>query len=76
MKELQKSQKEIEAWNRELQNRVDAKTQQLADAQEQLVQSSRLSALGRLGAPARPALATLSTIGVPPNRSERGCGRG
>lgn len=41
---------EIEAWNRELQERVEAKTKQLEGAQAQLVQSAKLSALGQLGA--------------------------
>jgi signal transduction histidine kinase len=41
---------EIEAWNRELQDRVDAKTRALEKAQAQLIQSSKMSALGHLGA--------------------------
>ena len=41
---------EIEGWNVQLQQRVDAKTKQLESAQAQLVQSAKLTALGQLGA--------------------------
>ncbi|MCK6506379.1 HAMP domain-containing protein [Myxococcota bacterium] len=41
---------EIEAFNRELQDRVDERTRQLRDAQEQLIRSARLAAVGEMGA--------------------------
>lgn len=47
---LQRFRDEIEGWNQELQARVDAKTRQLESAQAQLIQSSKMSALGHLGA--------------------------
>jgi signal transduction histidine kinase len=47
---LQKYKSEIEAWNQELQGRVDSKTRQLESAQAQLVKSAKLSAVGQLGA--------------------------
>lgn len=42
--------KEIEAFNRELQDRVDQRTRQLREAQDQLVRSARLAAVGEMGA--------------------------
>jgi signal transduction histidine kinase len=48
--DLQKSRDEIEAWNRELQSRVEARTQELKNAQERLVLAARLTAVGHLGA--------------------------
>lgn len=47
---LERNRREIEAWNRELQDRVDAKTRALEDAQRQLIQSAKLSSIGQLGA--------------------------
>ncbi len=41
---------EIAAFNRQLQERVDARTQELREAQAQLVQSARLAAVGEMGA--------------------------
>ncbi len=48
--ELQASRAEIEAWNRELEARVEARTRELKEAQAQLVQAQKLAALGQLGA--------------------------
>ena len=47
---LQTYRAEVEEWNRELQQRVEAKTRALEGAQAQLVRTSKLSALGQLGA--------------------------
>lgn len=47
---LQEYKDEIETWNRTLQERVEAKTRALESAQAQLVQSSKMSAVGQLGA--------------------------
>jgi two-component system, NtrC family, sensor kinase len=41
--------KEIEAFNAELQDRVEERTRQLQSAQKQLVQSARLAAVGEMG---------------------------
>jgi len=41
---------EIEAFNRELQDRVEQRTRQLREAQSQLVRSARLAAVGEMGA--------------------------
>lgn len=41
---------EIEAFNAELQARVDARTRELSEAQDRLVQSARLAAVGEMGA--------------------------
>ncbi|RME29399.1 MAG: sensor histidine kinase [Deltaproteobacteria bacterium] len=41
---------EIEAFNRELQDRVEERTRQLREAQDQLVRSARLAAVGEMGA--------------------------
>lgn len=41
---------EIEAFNQELQARVEERTRQLAEAQDRLVQSARLAAVGEMGA--------------------------
>ncbi len=48
--DLGSSRREIEAWNKELQARVEARTQELKSAQERLVLAARLSAVGHLGA--------------------------
>ena len=41
---------EIEAWNVELQDRVDERTRELEESQGRLVQSSRLAAVAQMGA--------------------------
>lgn len=48
--ELQRQQAEIEAFNVELQARVEERTRELREAQAQLVQSASLAAVGELGA--------------------------
>ncbi|MEZ4318989.1 MAG: sensor histidine kinase [Myxococcota bacterium] len=48
--EIQRQRGEIEAFNRELQARVDDATADLRDAQEQLVRSGQLAAVAQLGA--------------------------
>ncbi|NLN62887.1 MAG: HAMP domain-containing histidine kinase [Myxococcales bacterium] len=41
---------EIQRWNRELQARVDRNTRELREAQEQIVHTQKLAAVGELGA--------------------------
>jgi len=48
--EIRGQQAEIEAFNRELQDRVERRTQELRDAQEQLVHSGQLAAVAEVGA--------------------------
>jgi signal transduction histidine kinase len=48
--ELRASREEIEAWNRELTARVEQRTRELAVAQERLLETSKLAAIGQLGA--------------------------
>lgn len=48
--EVGAQQREIEAFNRELQERVEARTQELRQAQAQLVRSGQLAAVAELGA--------------------------
>jgi signal transduction histidine kinase len=48
--EIQRQRSEIEAFNQELQARVDAATSDLREAQEQLVRSGQLAAVAQLGA--------------------------
>lgn len=46
--DLAKAKKQIEAWNRELEERVKEKTEELVSSQAQLVQSEKVSAMGRM----------------------------
>jgi two-component system, NtrC family, sensor kinase len=48
--EIAKQDDEIRTWNKELQARVDARTKELRDAQDQLLQSKKLGAIAALGA--------------------------
>jgi len=48
--QLASSRAEIEGWNRELEARVAARTEELRQAQAQLVEAQKLAALGQLGA--------------------------
>ncbi|HSA23747.1 MAG TPA: ATP-binding protein [Myxococcota bacterium] len=48
--ELQASRAEIEAWNRELAARVEARTRELELAQRRLLETGKLAAIGQLGA--------------------------
>jgi len=48
--ELAQNRAEIERWNKELEERVAARTRELKEAQAQLVQAQKLAALGQLGA--------------------------
>jgi two-component system NtrC family sensor kinase len=47
---VQKRDEEIRGWNAELQQRVDAATAELKSAQDQILRTRRLAALGALGA--------------------------
>ncbi|MHA2039407.1 MAG: PAS domain S-box protein, partial [Promethearchaeota archaeon] len=42
------AKEEIEAWNRELEKRVEEKTEELKNSQAQLIQSEKLSAMGQM----------------------------
>ncbi len=48
--EIAAKNSEIEAFNRELQARVDERTRQLSEAQERLIRSARMAAVGEMGA--------------------------
>jgi two-component system NtrC family sensor kinase len=48
--QLQASREEIERWNRELQQRVKERTRQLEAAHQKLLETSKLAAIGQLGA--------------------------
>ena len=48
--EIARNNAEIENWNAELQGRVGARTAELKDAQDQLLQSRKLAAMAALGA--------------------------
>lgn len=48
--EISRKNTEIEAFNVELQSRVDQRTRELREAQERLLQSARLAAVGEMGA--------------------------
>jgi len=47
---LKESREEIESWNRELKKLVEERTQELRHTQSQLIQSSKMTAIGQLGA--------------------------
>jgi len=48
--ELRKARWELEKWNRELEERVEERTQELGEAQEYLVRAEKLAVIGKLGA--------------------------
>ncbi|MBN2499092.1 MAG: HAMP domain-containing protein [Deltaproteobacteria bacterium] len=48
--DLEKSRQEIEAWNRELAQRVEERTRELEIAHRRLLETSKLAAIGQLGA--------------------------
>jgi signal transduction histidine kinase len=48
--EIRRRDEEIRGWNRELQKRVDERTAELKAAQDQILRTRRLAALGSLGA--------------------------
>jgi two-component system, NtrC family, sensor kinase len=48
--EIRRRDEEIRRWNRELQKRVDDRTAELKAAQDQILRTRRLAALGSLGA--------------------------
>jgi two-component system NtrC family sensor kinase len=48
--EIRRRDEEIRAWNEELQKRVDDRTAELKTAQDQILRTRRLAALGSLGA--------------------------
>ncbi|MBI5498218.1 MAG: HAMP domain-containing protein [Deltaproteobacteria bacterium] len=48
--EVQRRDEELRAFNAELQKRVDERTRDLKEAQDQLIQSQKLAAVGELGA--------------------------
>ncbi|NMB73733.1 MAG: HAMP domain-containing protein [Myxococcales bacterium] len=48
--DLQASRAEIEAWNRELAQRVEERTRELELAHQRLLETSKLAAIGQLGA--------------------------
>jgi signal transduction histidine kinase len=48
--QVQKRDEELKAFNLELQKRVDDRTRDLKDAQEQLIHSQKMAAVGELGA--------------------------
>lgn len=48
--EIRRRDEEIRGWNRELQRRVDERTAELAAAEDQILRTRRLAALGSLGA--------------------------
>ncbi|OGL42561.1 MAG: hypothetical protein A2161_13595 [Candidatus Schekmanbacteria bacterium RBG_13_48_7] len=47
---LQESRTEIESWNKELKKLIEEKTKELKETQLQLIQSSKMTAIGQLGA--------------------------
>jgi signal transduction histidine kinase len=48
--ELLAAREELVEWNEELEDRVEARTRELKEAQAQLIQSQKLAAVGQLGA--------------------------
>jgi len=48
--QLEKSRREIERWNRELADRVEERTRELEIAHRRLLETSKLAAIGQLGA--------------------------
>ncbi|HYG69696.1 MAG TPA: ATP-binding protein, partial [Anaeromyxobacteraceae bacterium] len=48
--ELRRRDEEIRGWNRELQKRVEERTAELKSAQDQILRTRRMAALGSLGA--------------------------
>ena len=48
--EIQRRDADLQAWNERLQELVDARTRELAEAHEQLLRSQRVTAVGSLGA--------------------------
>ena len=48
--EIRRRDEEIRTWNRELQTRVDERTAELRAAQDQILRTRRMAALGSLGA--------------------------
>ncbi len=48
--DLKRSREEIEEWNRQLAQRVEEKTEELQTANKRLLQTSKLAAIGQLGA--------------------------
>jgi two-component system NtrC family sensor kinase len=48
--ELKASREEIEEWNRELARRVEERTRELEEAHRRLLETSKLAAIGQLGA--------------------------
>jgi signal transduction histidine kinase len=48
--ELKASREEIEEWNRELTRRVEERTRELEQAHKRLLETSKLAAIGQLGA--------------------------
>jgi signal transduction histidine kinase len=48
--EVRRRDEEIRGWNRELQRRVEERTRELKTAQDQILRTRRLAALGSLGA--------------------------
>ncbi len=47
---LKKAKHDIEVWNKELKKRVEEKTEELEKSRDRLIQSEKLSAMGRLSA--------------------------
>lgn len=50
IEEIERRDVEIRGWNEELQKRVDQRTAELKEAQDQILRTRRLAALGSLGA--------------------------
>jgi signal transduction histidine kinase len=50
LQKIETQNRELERWNQELQQRVDERTRELKEAQDQLLMSQKLAAVGELGA--------------------------